>query len=72
MEFVNRDTNDVFAHAQLISVEEKRLGEITPTDTQGHESFLSQKEMYTRYADYYHCPVNPGTRVKIVRFRLHQ
>jgi hypothetical protein len=68
--FVDRSTSREFAHVRIISVVEKKLGELTPADTSGHEAYTNDEDMYDTYARYYGRPVMSETVVKIVRFEL--
>lgn len=68
--FVKRPELVSFALAQLTAVTEKRLGDLTNEDKQGHETFASDKEMYKQYTEYYKTPVCPNTTVKLIRFEI--
>ena len=70
VEFVNWDTGEVFAHAYISSVTEKKLGELTEIDFEGHEKFESTDSMYANFRKYYGNTVGPHTFVKIVRFSV--
>lgn len=63
-------TNDKFAEAKIIKVVEKRFGDLTDNDKEGHEQFKDDSEMYSTYSDYYHLPVDFDTLVKIIWFEL--
>jgi hypothetical protein len=63
-------TNDKFAEAKIIKVVEKRFGDLTDNDKEGHEQFKDDSEMYSTYSDYYHLPVDSDTLVKIIWFEL--
>lgn len=59
-----------FATAEIVSVVEKPLSDLTPKDRIGHEAFKSDRKMYETYKEYYKQEVNPSTLVKIYRFKL--
>lgn len=70
VDFVNSDTMQQFATAQLTEIKVNRLGELQEDDYRGHEEFKSKEEMYNTYRKYYGGQVGPETEVKIVRFKL--
>ena len=59
-----------FATAELVSVVEKPIGQMTEEDKMGHEKFASDEEMYKIYTGYYKRTVDLETPIKIVRFKL--
>lgn len=59
-----------FAVARIDTVIEKRLGEITGADLNGHESFASREEMLKMYQTYYGPQVSYETPVKMIHFSL--
>ncbi|MFB6213465.1 MAG: ASCH domain-containing protein [Candidatus Nanohaloarchaea archaeon] len=59
-----------FAKAEIVWVKDTTFGDLTPEDCEGHEPFESEEEMYSTYEDYYSREVGPGTRVKVIKFRL--
>jgi len=67
---VNKDTGEQFAEAILISVREKKLGELQDTDWEGHERYESEEKMYEAYRGYYGDRVTPDSVVKIIKFKL--
>jgi hypothetical protein len=60
----------IFAKAKIISINIKKLGEITDSDYVGHEKFESTEKMYEAYRRYYHQEVDLNTEVTIIRFKL--
>lgn len=68
--FFNSKTLKEFATAELIKVTEKKMGEVTDGDLDGHEKFTSKEEMYKTYSDYYNERITPETAVKIIKFEL--
>lgn len=68
--FVISETNEEFAKAKIVSVTEKRMGNLEEKDWEGHERFSSNEEMYKTYETYYGQKVNRDTLVKIIRFIL--
>ncbi len=61
-----------FAQAEIITLREKRLGDITSEDeiSDGHERFGSDQERLETYRGYYGDRVTPDTMVKMMTFRL--
>ncbi len=70
IDLVNKSTGESFAHAVIVSVREKKLGDLVEVDFDGHEKFESKEKMYEAYRKYYGNSVSPDTEVKIVRFSL--
>lgn len=70
VEFVARPELTVFAQAKLTKVLEKKLGELTEEDKDGHEKFSSDEEMYKTYEGYYKQPVGPDSPVKLIWFEI--
>lgn len=66
----NWETGKEFAKAKIIRVREKRLGEITDADYDGHERHESRGKMFEAYRSYYGDRVNEDTVVKIIDFEL--
>jgi hypothetical protein len=72
LEFINKDTNVNFAKAKIISLYEKRLGDIGKNDYEGHEKFESTEEMIETYKNFYGEKVSEDSLVKIIKFDLVQ
>lgn len=70
LSLLNADTGEEFARAVIVSVREKKLGDIQDADFDGHERFASKEVMLATYRGYYGDEVRPSTLVKIVKFRL--
>lgn len=68
--FLNSNTKEEFAKAELTKVVEKPFKDLTDDDWQGHERFQSDKEMYRSYSDYYGRGVDRTTLIKIIHFEL--
>lgn len=68
--FMNKQTGEIFARAEIIATTEKSLGEIQETDFEGHERFESREAMLATYQGYYGDRVNWDTMVKIIKFKL--
>ena len=60
----------VVSNATIDVIIEKRLGDITPGDYVGHETFSSQEEMLKTYQHYYGPQVTLKTPVKMIHFTL--
>lgn len=55
--------------AKIDKITEKRLGQITADDYDGHESYPDQESMFRTYRQYYNDPsIGPNTSLKIVDF----
>jgi hypothetical protein len=63
-------TLKLFGKAKITKVVEKRFGDLSEQDKQGHETYKNDAEMYAEYTKYYHVPVGPDTTVKIIWFKL--
>lgn len=64
----NPTTWKVIGVARIDEILQKRLGELTTHDQEGHERFASKTEMLKTYQRYYGLEVAMGTPVKIVKF----
>lgn len=62
------ETWRVFGTARIDRVIEKRLGDITAEDMEGHERFNSTHEMLAQYQKYYGNDVTPSTAIKLIYF----
>lgn len=62
------ETWRVFGVARIDRVIEKRLGDITSEDKEGHEQFDSQEEMLNTYKRYFNNDVTLATPVKMIYF----
>lgn len=70
LEFLNLETLEKFAEAEIIGIKEKKLGEIEDFDYEGHERYDSQEEIIKHYRNYYGNKVDFDTIVKIIKFEL--
>ncbi len=70
LNFVNKETGVEFAKAEIISILEKKLGELKESDYIGHEKFKDQTEMLKSYTKYYGNNVDLDTLVKMINFKL--
>lgn len=69
--FVNAATGEEFAKARIVSVREKKLGEVAEADfEEGHEKYASRDGMLKEYQKYYGDKVNGDTPLKIIKFEL--
>lgn len=66
--FINKDTDDEFGTAKILSVIEKKLIELNDSDYEGHEKYGSFEKMYESYGKYYNENIGPNTLVKIIKF----
>jgi len=72
LQFIDSAVGRHFAKAVITEVAEKKLGELTEQDWEGHERFATKEDMYATYQKYYNQPVDSNTLVKMVRFKLTQ
>jgi hypothetical protein len=70
LEFINKETGEIFALATATKVIERPLGKLKEEDIEGHEKYSSPEEMYRWFSDAYNAEVGPDTPVKIVWFEL--
>lgn len=70
IEFVDADSGNTFAKAEIVNVREKKLSDIEESDTEGHEKYGSTDETITLFKNYYGDNVTADTIVKIVGFTL--
>jgi len=70
LEFINSETGEKFGEAKIISIKEKKLGEIKESDYEGHEKFGSKEEMIETYKKYNGNKVDTETVVKMIDFKL--
>ena len=68
LQFITKETGEVFGTAVITDVYVKTLGTLNEADWAGHEGYPSEEIMYQTYRGYYGDKVNENTEVKIVRF----
>lgn len=68
--FLVSETSQEFAKAQLLEVTTTTLGNLTTKDLEGHETYTSSEEMHNTLSNYYNCPVDKNSPVKIIKFKL--
>lgn len=68
--FLRSENLTQFAVGLLTCVVEKTFGELTESDWDGHEKFLSDCEMYKTYSRYYSKDINCDSKLKIIKFRI--
>lgn len=68
LQFLNKETLEVFGSAEIVSLHTKTLGTLTDDDWEGHEGFASEEKMYDTYRMYYGDRVDKHTEVKILTF----
>ncbi|MDD5396751.1 MAG: ASCH domain-containing protein [Candidatus Moranbacteria bacterium] len=67
--FVVAETEEIFAHAVLGEIKERKFGEMTAEDMDGHEKYASTAEMLAAFSGYYNQPITIETLVKIIKFK---
>lgn len=65
------ETWRVFGVAHIERVIEKRLGDLTDDDMEGHNPYASQEEMLTIFRGYYGNDVSLSTPIKILHFTFN-
>src|SRR3989344_5662981 len=70
LEFVNKETEKKFAEAKISSIHEKKLGELTDADFEGHEKYKDTDDMLAHYRGYYGEQVTLKTPIKLIDFKI--
>ncbi|HEX3099454.1 MAG TPA: ASCH domain-containing protein [Patescibacteria group bacterium] len=70
VEFINWDTNEKFAEAEITSVEEHSLEQLWPDKLEGHETYENFEDMLNHFKLYYGDKVDENTIVKVLGFKL--
>jgi hypothetical protein len=70
LEFLETETLEKFAEAEITDIKEKKLEEVEEKDFSGHESYKNREEMLAIYKKYYGDSVNIETSIKIISFKL--
>ena len=70
LQLIEWETGKVFATAEITTIKEKKLGEISEPDFLGHERFESTADMLKHYQDFYGHRVTMETMMKVVEFKL--
>ncbi len=65
-------TWQVIGHARIDQVTEKRLGDLTDADLEGHEQYESKEVMYEALRGYYGPSIGPETPAKLIWFTFEQ
>jgi hypothetical protein len=68
--FLNTETKEKFASAELTEVTEKTFAELNDHDWAGHEKFENDQKMYEYYSQAYKQSVGLSTKLKIIWFKL--
>jgi hypothetical protein len=68
LQFINKDTREIFGTAAITDLYVKTLGTLEDKDWIGHERYQNEEVMYQAYRRYYGDKVNENTEVKIIRF----
>ncbi|PIR41163.1 MAG: hypothetical protein COV31_02000 [Candidatus Yanofskybacteria bacterium CG10_big_fil_rev_8_21_14_0_10_46_23] len=70
IDFLNYETGETFARAEVLKVTEKSLAQIGDSDYAGQERYKNLDEMVRHYRDLYGDRVDLNTKVKIINFKL--
>lgn len=65
-------TWQVIGNARIDQVTEKRLGDLTEADLEGHEKYESPEAMYTALRGYYGPSIGPETPAKLIWFTFER
>ncbi len=68
IEFVNKETLEVFGRGEITHLKTKTLGTLEDSDWEGHERYKSVEAMYEAYRGYYGDKVGPDSELKIIDF----
>jgi hypothetical protein len=69
--FVNKETGIVLGKGKIEKLKVTTLGQLTPSDWIGHETYSSEEEMYSVYKKYYGNKVSPDSELKIINFNIN-
>ena len=70
LELIDWESGEKFADATIVSLYEKKLGDVVEKDYDGHEKYMNQAEMLETYKKYYGDKVSLDTSVKIIKFEV--
>lgn len=70
-QFVNSVTGKVFGNGSILKLKITTLGQLEEGDWLGHETFVSEAQMYDTYKSYYGSEVGPTSELKIVHFSFN-
>ncbi len=71
--FLEKETGEKIAEAQIIEVKEKPLKAVGENDfSEGHENYKNTEQMLFTFRKYYGDKVNWETTLKIIKFKLTQ
>ena len=70
LEFIDSDSGEKFAEAEITNVHEKKLREVQERDFEGHEKYKNKEEMLETYRRYYGDKVSWDAVIKIIEFKL--
>ncbi|MEI6039969.1 MAG: ASCH domain-containing protein [Candidatus Berkelbacteria bacterium] len=68
--FLDQETKELFAEADLIEVKETTFRDLTLQDKDGHEKYITDKEMLETFSKCYNTEVNLNTPLKVVKFKI--
>lgn len=69
LSFLNSETGEAFANVEIIGLQEKKIGELTPEDLKLN-SYKSIPEVVESHKTYYGEGVSVDTPIKIVFFKI--
>lgn len=70
LKFLDWETGEKFAEAEITKIKEKRLGGIEEKDFNGHEKYEGKETMLNHYKKYYGDKVTLNTSIKMINFKL--
>ena len=65
-----RNDGSEFVNARVLSAKEVAFKDMTAQDKEGHEKYVSDREMFEKFSQYYNISVGTDTLVKIIKFRI--
>ncbi len=68
--FINWETGEQFATAEITNIKEKPLGKLDKEDFEGHSTYESTEAMIEGFKKYYGDNVTEETIVKVIQFNL--
>lgn len=64
------DPGEEFAMADIVSIYEKKLGDLEEIDLEGYDIIIDEGQLLEKMKDYYGDKINDETIAKIIKFKL--
>ncbi|MEI7777748.1 MAG: ASCH domain-containing protein [bacterium] len=69
LEFRDRTSGEVFGHAKVLAVREKKIKDITEADyDEGHEKYSGTEELIRSFKGYYGEGISGDSIIKLIKF----